>query len=176
MRKLTSGKRFATRPMSDAGRMLVATSARTAVPCGWRCCGCRGLRAFSMNAMPDVVVEEEAFAVRARTAYTSSTRRCRTSASSSMPSRSPGWFGFTRPCSSRRCVPCIRLDDVARRLGLLDGERLALARRRHERQHHHVGVGIQEHVLDEFVGAEATQVTARCRAHRRACTCLWARS
>ena len=44
--------------------------------------------------------------------------------------------------------------------GLLDGERLALARRRHERQHDEVGVGVEEHVLHERVAADAARATS----------------
>lgn len=45
--------------------------------------------------------------------------------------------------------------------GFLDGERLALAGGRHEAQHHEVGVGIEENVLDEGVRAEALEVVQR---------------
>ena len=47
------------------------------------------------------------------------------------------------------------LDDARGRRRLLDRQRLALARRRHERQHHQVGVRVEEHVLDELVRPDA---------------------
>ena len=72
-----------------------------------------------------------------------------------MLSRSPAWFGLTRPCSSMRCVPSIRSTIARGGGGLLDRQRLALARRRHERQHDQVGVGVEEHVLQERVAADA---------------------
>ncbi len=50
------------------------------------------------------------------------------------------------------------LDDLAGRGRLLDRERLLVARRRHEREHHQVGVGVHEDVLDELLRSETAQV------------------
>ena len=87
-----------------------------------------------------------------------------------MPSRSPGWLGFTRPWISSRCVPSQLLDDACGGLSLLDGERLALAGRRHEREHHQIGVGVHEHVLHELVRPDAVQVVAVAGAAMRLAT------
>ena len=58
-------------------------------------------------------------------------------------------------------------DDARGGRGLLDGERLALARGRHEGKHHQVGVGIEEDVLHELVLADALQVVEAAGALRR---------
>ena len=67
-----------------------------------------------------------------------------------------GLVGVHAPVQHQALRAFQLLDDVARRRGLLDRERLVLARRGHEGQHHQVGVRIEEDVLDELVGAEAT--------------------
>ncbi len=53
------------------------------------------------------------------------------------------------------------VDDAAHRVGRLDRQRLGIAARGHERQHHHVGIAVEEHVLDELLGTEAVEMTAR---------------
>ena len=53
------------------------------------------------------------------------------------------------------------VDDPAHRIGRLDRQRLGIAARGHEREHHHVGIAVEKHVLDEFLGAEAVEITAR---------------
>ena len=53
------------------------------------------------------------------------------------------------------------VDDAAHVVRGLDLERRGLAARRHERQHHHVRVAVEEHVLHEFLGREAGEVAAR---------------
>ncbi len=58
------------------------------------------------------------------------------------------------------------LDDGGRRRGFGNRQRLAGARRRHEAEHRQVGIGIDEHVANESVRAEALQVvelTRQCR-------------
>ena len=50
---------------------------------------------------------------------------------------------------------------LAHRVRRLDRQRFGIAARRHERQHHHVGIAVEKHVLDEFLGAEAVEITAR---------------
>ena len=64
----------------------------------------------------------------------------------------------------------LRFLDDARGLGrLLDRQRLALAGRRHERQHDQVGVRIEKDILDEFVRTQALQIAqARARGLRDA--------
>ena len=53
--------------------------------------------------------------------------------------------------------------DVARRNRLFDRERLAFASRRHEAQHHEIGIGVQEHILDELLARQALQIAALAR-------------
>ena len=53
------------------------------------------------------------------------------------------------------------VDDAAHRIRRLDRERLGITARGHKRQHHHVGVAVEKHVLDEFLGSQAVEVTAR---------------
>ena len=86
-----------------------------------------------------------------------------------MPSRSPGWFGIDAAVQQQPVRAVQPLDDARGGRRLLDRQRLALARRRHERQHHQVGVRVQEDVLHELVGADAVQVVELARpAVRRA--------
>ncbi len=54
--------------------------------------------------------------------------------------------------------------DLPHRVRGLDLERRGVASRRHERQHHHVRVAVEEHVLHEFVCAQAGEVAARAVA------------
>ena len=44
-----------------------------------------------------------------------------------------------------------RVDDAAHLVGFLDGQQLGLSPRGDEGEHHHVGVGIEEDVLDELL-------------------------
>ena len=67
------------------------------------------------------------------------------------------------------------LDDRRGRRRLLDLQRLALARRRDERQHDEVRVGIHEDVADELVRARRTS-GRRCPAPRRRRSCPRART
>src|SRR5207237_9164637 len=53
------------------------------------------------------------------------------------------------------------IDDAPHRVRCLNRERLGIAPRRHERQHHHVGVAVEKYVFDEFFGSEAVEITAR---------------
>ncbi len=53
------------------------------------------------------------------------------------------------------------IDDAPHRIRRLNRERLGIAPRRHERQHHHVGVAVEKYVFDEFFGSEAVEITAR---------------
>src|SRR5437899_12954034 len=53
------------------------------------------------------------------------------------------------------------IDDAPHRVRRLNRERLGIAPRRHERQHHHVGVAVEKYVFDEFFGSEAVEITAR---------------
>src|SRR5438046_9778036 len=55
------------------------------------------------------------------------------------------------------------IDDAPHRIRRLNRERLGIAPRRHERQHHHVGVAVEKYVFDEFFGSEAVEITARAR-------------
>src|SRR5206468_13052212 len=52
------------------------------------------------------------------------------------------------------------IDDAPHRVRRLNRERLGIAPRRHERQHHHVGVAVEKYVFDEFFGSEAVEITA----------------
>src|SRR3546814_884706 len=53
-----------------------------------------------------------------------------------------------QPLGSRHLV-----DDAADLVGLLNGQELFLPARGNEGKHHHVGVGIEEDILDELLGA-----------------------
>ena len=59
------------------------------------------------------------------------------------------------------------VDDLAHGVRCLDGERLGIGGGGHERQHHHVGVGVAEHVLDELVRAQALERRLAAGALRR---------
>ncbi len=50
------------------------------------------------------------------------------------------------------------VDNSSRGIGLFDGQRFRITTRGHERQHHHVSVGIEENVFDEIVGAKTAHV------------------
>src|SRR5436190_3243550 len=52
------------------------------------------------------------------------------------------------------------VDDAAHRVGGLTRHRLVIGARGDERQDHHVGVGVHEHVLDELFRRQAVQVAA----------------
>ena len=105
-----------------------------------------------MKRDAELVGEEEALAVRARTACRSSTRDA------------PALLQLVHRLDVARLVRIdaaveqqpVRalqpIDDPAHRVGRLDRQRLGVARRGHEGQHHHVGVAVEEHVLDEFLG------------------------
>jgi hypothetical protein len=57
--------------------------------------------------------------------------------------------------------PLHAVDDPPHRIRRLDRQRLGIAARRHERKHHHVGVAIEKHVFDKFLGSEAVEITER---------------
>ena len=57
------------------------------------------------------------------------------------------------------------LDDAAGLVCLLDRQELSLTVRRNEGQHHHVGVGIQEDVLDERVRSTKPNLSEPVLAH-----------
>ena len=50
--------------------------------------------------------------------------------------------------------------DDAHRISRLDGKRFGIAPRRHKREHHHIGVAIEEHVFDKFLRPKAVEITA----------------
>ena len=64
------------------------------------------------------------------------------------------------------------VDDAPHGVRRFDRERLGVAARRHEREHHHVGVAVEEDVFHEFFGSEAGEMAARARLARRARTRL----
>lgn len=53
------------------------------------------------------------------------------------------------------------VDDAAHRVRRFDLERRGVAARGNEGQHHHVGVAVEKHVLDEFIRAQAGEMAAR---------------
>src|SRR5437763_13641454 len=55
------------------------------------------------------------------------------------------------------------IDAAPHRIRRLNREQLGIAPRRHERQHHHVGVAVEKYVFDAFFGSEAVEITARAR-------------
>ncbi len=65
------------------------------------------------------------------------------------------------PVDHQAVVALHALDDAPHVVRRLDLERGGVAARGHERQHHHVGVAVEEHVLHEFLGREAGEVAAR---------------
>ena len=117
------------------------------------------LRAFSTKAIPTSSVIQKPLPLGPHCVYVLNATMPNF-ARRSMSSTSPGWFGFTRPCSMQALRAFEFLDDVARRVRLLDRERLVFARRRHEAQHHEIGIRVEEDILDELVGTDAIEVTA----------------
>ena len=66
-------------------------------------------------------------------------------------------------------MPSSFVDDPRAGGRLLHGQRLSGERARHERQHHAVGVGVEEHVLHELLGAEVLDLRhARAGGSRKA--------
>jgi len=53
------------------------------------------------------------------------------------------------------------VDDPAHGIGRLDRQRFGIAPRRHKREHHHIGIAVEEHVFDKFFGPKAIEITAR---------------
>ena len=64
------------------------------------------------------------------------------------------------------------LDYPAHRIGGLDGERFRVRLGRDEGEHHHIRIGIEEDILDEFFRAQAAQVAVRARLGRESATCF----
>src|SRR3546814_17991991 len=62
-----------------------------------------------------------------------------------------------QPLGSRHLV-----DDAADLVGLLNGQELFLPARGNEGKHHHVGVGIEEDILDELLRSEERRVGKEC--------------
>ncbi len=59
--------------------------------------------------------------------------------------------------------PLHAVDDPPHRIRRLDRQRLGIAARRHERKHHHVGVAIEKHVFDKFLGSKTVEITTGTR-------------
>ncbi len=53
------------------------------------------------------------------------------------------------------------VDDPAHCIRRLNRERLSIPARGNEREHHHIGIAIEEHVFDEFLGSEAVKIAPR---------------
>ena len=71
--------------------------------------------------------------------------------------------GIDAPVQQQTMGAFHAIDDAPGRIRDLDRERLGIALRWDERQHHHVGVAVEKNVLDELVGSETTQVAALAR-------------
>ncbi len=116
-------------------------------------------RAFSTNATPTSSVIQNPVPLGPHCVYVLKATTPNF-ARRSMSSTSPFWLGFTRPCSIRRLRTFQLLDDVARRGRFLDRQRLVFPGRGNEAQHHEIRVRVEEHILDELIGADAIQIGA----------------